>query len=193
MGPFDIFMTLVCVCVVIGLITNPRAINKVVLATNRGISNWFEKLLSPTVDRFDQGDLEPATGYVDVPVPEEIDYKKLEQDNLKSMRDSWDERFLKLHKLEDLTDAQLEQLSKYRDIDEEAVLIEANKRLHARNVERRRQRALMKPSDLEYLRSISYDPTQVGMLSNKCARQKHHTCRDMMCDCECHEDEDDLI
>jgi len=178
----NVFMSLISLAWIGLMVTNPRLISKVYYGLSDGLNSWFEKAFSRTVERFeDQGALEPATGY-DVG-PEPIDYKKLERDNLQSMRDSWDERFLKLHKLEDLTDDQLDKMETYPDVDREALLEEVKKRLRKRRAKMMKN---MSPEELEFMRSISHDPDQMGMLSNKCARNKHISCKDVMCDCDCH-------
>jgi len=165
--------------VIAGLIAGPQRTVKAFEWLGWALAaTWFKYTGQSIPDKSNQGVVETMPPH-DKLIPDKqnlpIDYKKLEADNLKSMKDSWDERFLKLHKLEDLTNSQLKKMAKYPDVDPEAIRDEQNKRLVAQNA-----------NWMEF--------EEDAVLSNKCARDKHAKCKDPMCDCDCHvEAEHDLI
>jgi len=174
----------------IGLIvTNPRLINKTYHGISDGLNSWFEKAFASTSERFEPEAIEPE--------PEPIDYKALEKANHQSMVDSWDEQFLRLHKLGDLTDEQLERLADFDSPDKPELLKEVKKRIYERTPQELRslmwgQGIWNNQSKLDAVKSAMFDVVihrDDAYISSRCARGYHENkCKDHDCDCECHVD-----
>jgi hypothetical protein len=173
----NVFMSLVSLALIGLMVTNPRLISKAYYGLSDGLNSWFEKAFSRTADRFP-----PHDKMIPDVIPEElepIDYKKLEADNLKSMKDSWDERFLSLHKLSDLTDDQLAQLSRYKAGTDEKIKQERQKRF---NAQREAEREAIKNLPPDIRRMVWDGFHEDAFLCNPCGRGKCPQCRG--CDCD---------